>query len=136
MENKEIIDIEFKESTVEGEEGVELPQESMIDTEPKEEDSAVAEKSLEERIKEKINASGYAYVYDGEILDESKLTFNSKTYCIFNKNTGLPFIYDGVIVRFGGTIEAMAALNTLKMFTGNDNLGLMDYEELRGKSML
>lgn len=117
--NKEAVDVNYEE-VPEGEEGIDLPQ----------------EKSLEERIKEKIEQTGYAYVYEGEILDESKLSFNSKTYCIFNKKTGIPFIYDGVVVRYGGTIEAMAALNTLKIYTGNNELMLIDYEELRHKSML
>ena len=147
MKENEVIDVDFNENinveefTPEGEEGIESPeeipnkQEENIES-PEEMPNEQEEKSLEDRIKEKINAVGYAYVYDGEILDESKLTFNSKTFCIFNKRTGLPFIYDGVIVRYGGKIEAKTALVTLKMYTGNNDLGLVDYEELKGKSIL
>lgn len=129
MSNEEILDVEFKDSVPEGEEGIESLNEDSINDKTEQE-------SIEEKIKEKVDTIGYAYVYDGEILDESKLTLNSKIYCIFNQRTGLPFIYNGIVVRYGGIIEASSALNTLKMFTGNEDLKILDYEELKGKSIL
>lgn len=129
MSNEEILDVEFKDSVPEGEEGIESLNEDSINDKTEQE-------SIKEKIKEKVDTIGYAYVYDGEILDESKLTLNSKTYCIFNQRTGLPFIYNGIVVRYGGIIEASSALNTLKMFTGNEDLKMLDYEELKGKSIL
>lgn len=91
---------------------------------------------LEIQILEKIEATGYAYVYEGRVLDETKLSMKSKTYIIYNNKTGLPFIYDGNVVKYGSKIEAGAALYALMMFTGNNELMLLDFEELKGKSML
>lgn len=130
MEENKIIDIDFEETIPEGEADTDSPVEKLVTPETE------TETSLEDKIKEQVDKVGYAYIYDGEILDESKLVFNSKTFCIFNQKTGIPFIYDGVIVRYGGIIEAKAALGTLKMYTGNEELVIVDYEQLKGKSML
>lgn len=91
---------------------------------------------LEIQISNKLETVGYAYIYEGEVLDESKLSIKSKTYVIYNSKTGLPFIYDGNIVKYGNKIEAIGAVHALMMFTGNKDLGLLDFEEMRGKSML
>ena len=128
--------------TPEGEEGMDSNlneqyidnSDVVINEEPLSEPTT--EEQIEEQIKEKLNSTGMAYVYDGKILDESKLNIQSKNYVIYNPKTGLPFIYNGDVVHYGNKTEATASLITLRMFTSNEELVLLDLDEFKGKSLL
>lgn len=144
METKQdIYEVEVVEGEiVEGEESVVEPQYSEDVTEVVEviEEAASVEceeeYDIQKEIEEKVNIEGIAYVYDGKVLDESKLSVIGKQYAIFNQITGLPFIYNGGVVKYNNRKEADAALITLSMYTGNDKLTLLDYSQLIGHSLL
>lgn len=115
-------------------EDAEIIEDVEVEGEASEEEEAAF--SLEERINEELEKNGYTYVYDGEILDTSKLQIHSNTYIIYNTKTGTPFIYSGEVIKYGDKKEAITALETLRMFTSNPDLVLIDFKELKGKSIL
>lgn len=126
----------IEEETIEDAEIIEeeIIEDAEVEGEASEEEEAAL--SLEERINEELEKNGYTYVYDGEILDTSKLQIHSNTYIIYNTKTGTPFIYSGEVIKYGDKKEAITALETLRMFTSNPDLVLIDFKELKGKSIL
>ena len=126
IEDAEIIEEEIIEE--------EIIEDVEVEGEASEEEEAAL--SLEERINEELEKNGYTYVYNGEILDTSKLQIHSNTYIIYNTKTGTPFIYSGEVIKYGDKKEAITALETLRMFTSNPDLVLIDFKELKGKSIL
>ena len=110
---EEIIEEEIIEEEII--EDAEIIEDVEVEGEASEEEEAAF--SLEERINEELEKNGYTYVYNGEILDTSKLQIHSNTYIIYNTKTGTPFIYSGEVIKYGDKKEAITALETLRMFT-------------------
>lgn len=117
-----------------------------IDDEKMKQEQALTEEELKAKqeefekfqaeIQKAVEEKGIVYVHNGELLDRDSVQIYSDEYVIVNTNTRTPFIFDGQIIRYGNRIQAEASLMTLRMYTGNNDLMLINYKELAGKSIL
>lgn len=125
---------------------VEVKPEDIVDDKKMMEEQVLTKEELvakqeefekfQEEIQKAIDEKGIVFAHNGELLDRDTVQIYSDEYVILNAETRTPFIFDGQIIRYGNKIQAEASLMTLRMYTGNNNLMLMGYKELAGKSIL
>lgn len=133
--NGEVVDaqiVEAKDVKIDDEKMKEVQSLSKEELKAKQEEFEKFQAEVQKAIDEK----GIVFVHNGELLDRDTVQIYSDEYVIINSITRTPFIFDGQIIRYGNKIQAEASLMTLRMYTGNNDLMLIDYKELAGKSIL
>lgn len=147
--NGEVVEMTVAEASSEGTvidakvvdaKDIDLDDEKMKDVQPLSEEELKAKQEEFEKfqkdVEKAISEKGIVFAHNGKLLDRDEVQIYSDEYVILNSITRTPFIFDGQIIRYGNKIQAEASLMTLRMYTGNNDLMLVNYQELAGKSIL